>query len=135
MIISQIQLFLSVQCCDRRLISLPEHIFLQDNFEANGIRPGGSYSVSDIQSTLVKTLGGDAFLHCQGNNVLVEVNLRLPALSKLLATICLANQPRMQWDEILVFMLSMIAHHEPALFWKASVDSQKDGLLAGIYLL
>lgn len=55
------------------VLKLHEDNNLYDNFEANGIRPGGSYSVSDIQSTLVKTLGGDAFLHCQGNNVLVEV--------------------------------------------------------------
>jgi len=59
---------------DFPISKLRSYDILQDNFEANGITPGGSYSVSDIQKALVDTLGGGAFLHCQGDNVLVEVN-------------------------------------------------------------
>lgn len=55
------------------VLELHQENSLYNAFKADGITPGGSYSVSRLQDALVKSLGGAAFLHCQGNNVLIEV--------------------------------------------------------------
>lgn len=50
---------------------------LQEILEDHNIRPGDSYSVDKIQEALKEGLGGQAFLNCERNNVLIEVCLQV----------------------------------------------------------
>lgn len=51
------------------------HCWLQNVLQDYGISPPGNYDVAQIQSALENELGGDAYLHCQGTNILIEVAL------------------------------------------------------------
>lgn len=49
---------------------------MQNVLSDHDIMPGGSYSVDEIEAAIEESLGGDAYLHCQGSqNTLVEVSL------------------------------------------------------------
>lgn len=79
------------------VLDLHEANNLHDVLDQRGIAPGGSYSVSEIQAAIVDAFGGDAFLHCQGRNVLVEIyicyNQRLERVSCSRGGVCNEDLP------------------------------------------
>ena len=48
--------------------------YFQEVLADHDIQPGGDYSVKQIQDALTEGLGGQAFLNCERDNVLVEAS-------------------------------------------------------------